>query len=435
MCGIAGIIAQTKTEFNVNHFNVLGTLNDERGGDSCGIFIDNYIKYGIHQTKLFRNFTETVQYPEMFQIALLHCRKASAGYIVNVEQAQPVIITENEQTKFVLMHNGTITNISTLANKYIPNVNIQGQSDSQILAQIIYTTGYKVLQEYRGSAVLVMVDYRTPQPTILFFKGSSCYNEAGAKSERPLYYMYNDNSFYFSSMRCSLYNINYKKIIYDFPVNKLLQLKENKLVVVKEIDRTKLTLEVFKTNVINYDYDYGYANYINFDLQDNVYVINDQLAHGKVNVYPGGYITTISAKDNNYVHELVFFKGRLLYNQECFDFLNNLTDLFDDQFLEANCPEVIDYFSYVPLIDQSNIFIVNENLSYQRILNHTFVILFQDSCRISVKDGTFSKVSIYPTEAMRQFKETAKTMHFNFDSLEEDMLKLISSKIVNTDDI
>ena len=51
MCGIAGIISTEPTKFNINHFNILGTLNDERGGDSCGIFIDKKYQYGIKDTK------------------------------------------------------------------------------------------------------------------------------------------------------------------------------------------------------------------------------------------------------------------------------------------------------------------------------------------------------------------------------------------------
>lgn len=202
MCGLAGIISTEKTEFNINHFNILGTLNDERGGDSCGIFIDGKVEYGVSDRKLFRNFTTSINYPKSASIALLHCRKASPGYPVNLDQAQPVVIRRGNKIEFVLMHNGTILNIGELSNKYLPEPNTLGMSDSQILAEIIYEHGYDVLEEYTGCAVLIMVDYRSLTPEVLMFKGSSCYNENKTKSERPLVYMINEGKLYFR--RCML---------------------------------------------------------------------------------------------------------------------------------------------------------------------------------------------------------------------------------------
>ena len=40
MCGIWGIIYKEPHQLNKVLFNSLGVLNDTRGGDSCGIFID-----------------------------------------------------------------------------------------------------------------------------------------------------------------------------------------------------------------------------------------------------------------------------------------------------------------------------------------------------------------------------------------------------------
>ena len=111
MCGIAGIISTEPTKFNIDHFNILGTINDERGGDSCGIFIDKKYQYGIKDTKQFRVFTRCIKdYPDTARIAILHCRKGSTGYALGVEQAQPVIIKNEDDVEFVLIHNGTITN-------------------------------------------------------------------------------------------------------------------------------------------------------------------------------------------------------------------------------------------------------------------------------------------------------------------------------------
>jgi glucosamine 6-phosphate synthetase-like amidotransferase/phosphosugar isomerase protein len=53
MCGIWGIIKTKKSRFNKQLFNILGTHNDSRGGDSCGIFIDGNVEYGVNTLKLY----------------------------------------------------------------------------------------------------------------------------------------------------------------------------------------------------------------------------------------------------------------------------------------------------------------------------------------------------------------------------------------------
>lgn len=438
MCGLAGIISSNKTSFNVNHFNLLGTLNDERGGDSCGIFIDGEVKYGINDKKLFRSFMCDLKYPKTSSIALLHCRKASAGYTVNLYQSQPVIIKENDEIKFVLMHNGTINNINALASKYISNINITGQSDSQILAQIIYHKGYDVLKEYTGCAVLIIVDYRFNTPKILFFKGSSCYNEANSKSERPLYFMYNEDKFYFSSMYASLYCINNTQNIYDFPVNKLYELKDNKLLFIKNIDRTKLKKEVnvgvsYYGGYYNYSYSYGY-NRINYNKATGLYMLNNKPAHGLINVYPSGYVA-----DGKYysgtVVSLPFFNGRLLFNKSCYDFLNSISDLFEEDVLESLCPEIVDYFSYSPIIIKGSLTIVNGKFNYIQYTEGSYVTLFMNGDRVTVKNGVSTKNYIYPNVALDEYLAAVNKTFFNFDDLESQVLKIISNKLINLNDI
>ena len=55
-CGIFGIINKKPTRFNKTAFNILGINNDSRGGDSCGIFIDGEVEYGVNDKKLYSSF-------------------------------------------------------------------------------------------------------------------------------------------------------------------------------------------------------------------------------------------------------------------------------------------------------------------------------------------------------------------------------------------
>lgn len=434
MCGIAGIISTDKTKFEPNHFNILGALNDERGGDSCGIFIDGVSDYGIKETAMFRAFMTDVKYPKKASIALLHCRKASPGYPVNLEQAQPVIISRDGNIEFVLMHNGTITNINALALKYIPGANIRGLSDSQILAQIIYEHGYDVLKEYSGCAVIVTVDYRAKTPLVLIFKGSSCYNENNSNSERPLYHMYYQGKFYFSSMYCSLRCISHTNTIYSFPTNKLCKISGDGMTCIKTIDRSTLV----KPSRSLYFQDYRTTNYYNssiyYDSNKGLYVVGDKNAHGILKAYPSGYLH----QDNHsafYTYELPFFNGRLLYNKECYKFLESLTDLFEDDVLYITAPEVVDYFSYNPRTIGGKLYSVGEDFKYSKYNEGKYVTLFLDGKRVQVYNGNPVLEFIYPKDAIEDYLTASKNVVFNFDELEGQVIRIISNKLVDNDSI
>lgn len=439
MCGLAGMISTEKTAFNINHFNILGTLNDERGGDSCGIFIDGQVEYGIAETKYFRDFTINTNYPKSASIALLHCRKTSAGYTTNLSQAQPVILRDqNNKIEFVLMHNGIITNADALAKKYLPELDIFNLSDSQIMAHIMYHCGYGVLSEYTGCAVFIIVDYRKATPEVLIFKGSSCYNENKAKSERPLYYMVTNGKFYFSSMYYSLYCIDSKKTIYDIPVNQLLTVQNNTLYVVKSYNRTKLTKVNYSYSGVVY-YNGSYSNsYLNdmirYNRNTGTYILNNTAAHGEYTTYPSGYVIKEKYLNNSTTADtFYFFRGRLMYNKNCFDFLTSLEDLFDEDVLINICPAVIDYFAYNPRIMNKQYCLVTEAFNYALCNDMSWVSLFSDGNIFTIKDGRIISKYIYPADAINRFKQDVKDVYFNFEELEKQIFTFISSKIVDTD--
>ena len=155
MCGIFGHISlEKKKKFNFPLFATLGIHNDTRGGDSCGIFIDGKSEYGTTAiNKYFSDFfldSTILGETKEFNIALGHCRKASPGMGLEPDKAQPVVLrnSKTDETRFVMIHNGTIYNYEELAKKYIPEVNIKGLSDSQVMARIFFYKGYDCLSEY-----------------------------------------------------------------------------------------------------------------------------------------------------------------------------------------------------------------------------------------------------------------------------------------------
>lgn len=420
MCGLAGIISKEPTDFNVNHFNILGTLNDERGGDSCGIYIDGLLKYGIHEKALFRKFTRDVEYPTKASIALLHCRKASPGMIVNEQQAQPIVFSKDNKVEFVLMHNGTIENARILATQYCPEFDTLGKSDSQIMAYIMYTKGYEVLSEYRGTAVFIIVDYRQEEPTVMLFKGSSIYNEASCKSERPLYCTWDNGKFYFSSIYESIYCINKDLEIYTVPENELVVVDDENLLLHTRVNRNKLTREVkhhtpartFVNNTVSYDPVH------------HIYTIGDAPADGEYNVYPSGYISATAYQPND---KYYFFAGRLLYNKECYELLESLTDLFPSINIPLETPELIDYLSFgcYSVNKKQEFFEVDDSFKYVPIENKIWATLFTATHKHTITNRFHVYSFIYPAEAINIFNDAIKEKKFDLNQVELDMYQYL----------
>ena len=437
MCGLSAIISKEPTNFDINHFNILGTLNDERGGDSCGIWIDGIVDYGVKDKSYFRDFTYHYQYPDKASIAMLHCRKTSAGNITNLQQAQPVVI-DTKRGKFVLMHNGTIYNADSLAHKYDPQFKTIGLSDSQIMAHLICNFGFDVLEEYTGTAVFIIADYRHKTPKVYIFKGDSYYNEQNSKSERPLMYMVHDNKFYCASMFSALYCITTKSTIYEVPTNKVLTVgKDNKLYIVQEIDRSKVkpaANNTVYTGVYKYYVDDDYTDRIQYNAKTGLYYADESnLAHGEYDLYPSGYtINKYYVKNSQYI-KVYFFNGRLLFNKECFDLLNSCCDLVDENIVVNNCPEIIDYFSVNPTFKNGRYFKVTEDFKYEDVpFNFSFCPPYGGYIYNLINGRVASKVSIFQNTAYEKFAEISAKTKIDQDAVEEKMYRILCNYI--TDD-
>lgn len=375
MCGIFGIITPKPRKLDLRAFCVLGVNNDSRGGDSCGIFIDKKYEYGVNENKLFYSFfpksrlLDTVTHA---QIALGHCRKASVGAI-NAANAQPVVIKgEDGEVKFVLIHNGTIINYQELAKKYIPNVDVKGMTDSQVMARIIYHSGFGVLGEYLGAGAFVMVDYREGEPQVYFFKGESKSTPYATTTivERPLFCSYSTTEFLFSSIMDYLKALRPGREVLTITPNKLLQLKDGKLYKVGEYDRSKLwqAKSTYSTGYDthsypptvcnntrgtedNWTYPSSYTDKYFDDIvdmgSDGVYYINNVRAHG---VYWVDAMGNIEREKKTGTIQVAFFKGVLLKNSSCFSFLNKFAkDLGGSQEdLLMTFPELVHFLSPIP---------------------------------------------------------------------------------------
>ena len=343
MCGIFGTISRKAKPFNKRAFCTMGVRNDSRGGDSCGVFIDGFAEYGVDKQKLFIDFFRDsflIERTTECKVALGHCRKASVGK-VSLETAQPVVLkNEQGEVDYVLIHNGTVYNYQELAKKYIPEIDITGLTDSQVMARIFYHAGYDALDEYQGGAVFVIHDYRINRT--LVFKGSSKKYQYSkeAEEERPLYYCWHNGRFCFSSIFETLYAFYYEETIYTLAPNKLLSIRDNKLKLVKEYNREKVgqfkstTVATIGKPRIIYGFgewdDYPECNYTpnpewnNFKIKYDGSVYTDTAnrpLHGRLLISSYGYAYPNKTVKDSWMHEVAFFMGRMLRSPLAFQLL------------------------------------------------------------------------------------------------------------------
>lgn len=377
MCGIAGIINKTPRKFDYATFCSLGISNDARGGDSCGVFIDGRCEYGVGENKFFSSYFQDSKFldeTENSLIALVHCRKASVG-VISEKTAQPVVISKDGKVEYVLMHNGTIYNYMALAKKYIPDVDITGMTDSQVMAHIFYHTGYAALSEYNGAAVFAIIDYRGQAPRTLLFRGQSkktSYSK-DSEEERPLYYCIDKTKreLVFSSIWMYLMALRKDCTTYALRTNVLLEFNGASLTLVKSVDRSAMQqnkevapvtrgLSIYgelyggtyggaygtgygtgygkQSDYDEYDdswFDSGtaiaYDNYISIDMLKNLYSFKGKKIQGKLSINDYGRVGGKLSKGS----EIWFFNGVALKNKHCYNFLTALkkeTRLSDKDF-------------------------------------------------------------------------------------------------------
>ena len=371
-CGIFGIINFRPSTLNKTAFNVLGINNDSRGGDSCGIFIDGKVEYGVGNKKLYSSFfkeSELLNSTTKCSIALGHCRKASIG-VISERTAQPVVLRDaNGVAEFAVIHNGTIYNYKELAAKYIPNIDITGLTDSQVMTRIFYHCGYDVLNEYYGGAVFVIVDYREEKPKVLLWKGASKLTAStlNQTDERPLYFVYTKNSFIFSSIADYL-DVFSDDEVYSPIANQLVCIKQDDIYQEAVYDREKVSQSSFypekpsSTSCI-YENDI-YFKHDNTSIgtvvisntegkivleNTGLYTIKNLEAHGCFNIDAKGNIYNEAVP--NKTIKVWFWDGVLLYGYHEFTFLKNMSDYYmlNPQDVKYCCGEILNYLSPYPI--------------------------------------------------------------------------------------
>lgn len=438
MCGIAGIVTKYPRLFDYETFCTLGIGNDLRGGDSCGIFIDGKYDYGVGDKKYFQcYFPESKILKEIrnSSVAFLHCRKASVGNI-SKETAQPVILTnESGKVVYVLMHNGTIYNYKELAEKYIPNIDITGLTDSQVMARIFYYSGYEALSEYNGGSVFAIADYRENKPKILLFKGCSKDDKWSKKEtdERPLCYCIDPikKELVFSSIGVYLLALRRDCELYTIPGNTLVEFTGTDLVIVGEYSRKNAYQK--KNYSVSYGercYNYyndafweneGYYNdFISYNSIDYTYSAYGKKCHGEFNINKWGHIYSKPNKKDKDLAVVWFFNGVTLKNSHCYKFLSTLlktSHLTEKEFCEK-------YKILIRFLSVDEIYI-EDSICY-RAVSPTNSILFSGKVHPLFGSGEYDyefgikKSTSFNTGYPSIKDKTGKAVELNFKQIREE---------------
>ncbi len=102
----------------------------------------------------------------------------------------------------LLLFNGEIYNQKSLKEKYLNNISFETTSDTEVLFSLLNRYGSKIIKEIRGIYSIVYLD----------FKNNLIECIRDLTGTKPLYYLFKQDSFFFSSEAWFLYSLSQKKI-------------------------------------------------------------------------------------------------------------------------------------------------------------------------------------------------------------------------------
>jgi len=348
-CGLVGFCGPTKPD-RLKLF-MLGVLNVSRGKNSCGIFMNNKVGYGIGLESEFQDFISNRPLPEWDtyenNTAIIHTRQSSVGAIT-LENAHPFVFLndpEDTQIAFAGAHNGTIKNWKELLEEQNIEPALFNVDSEAVLFSIFSSKNFKILSKYKGAASMLFTFTEEPN-TLYAFRGA-----AGNKEERPLFYTKHEEGVYFSSIESSLSLIgNFKYPVLEMPPNEVIKFKEGKIEKTYKISREEslhpsfivpTTTSTQNQNAVQTRLPIAQTNSFNpFEVQQNqkpatpLPTKKDKFVEvcksmGKINIskqiyfenfryYRNGHLLNGEIKkehiDKSYKHDTMMFKDGILIN-------------------------------------------------------------------------------------------------------------------------
>ena len=266
MCGLFGYSGLKRPSPQI--IKLLWIYSTERGKDSTGIYKSGKIIKSWHDwnAKKTGNAYEYVlgtffkpDNNNKINTVIGHTRSKTVG-LVSKENTHPFEYFHNEN-RFIFAHNGTIKNITELAEKY--GIAREGnETDSQTFGHILVEKGFDILLEYKGTAAFSL--YNEAEDTLFLWRGFSKH-ESGysnqiitASDERPLSIYTGKNVLYYASDSLNLVTaVNTNKNIKSLAPNTLYVIRGGEIIDTVQYDRSEVVSAEPSRNFPSYGHNYG----------------------------------------------------------------------------------------------------------------------------------------------------------------------------------
>lgn len=172
MCGIIGYLAKEKdyiTKFMLSSLKKL----EYRGYDSAGLCLEVGDKFLTYKSVgEIKNLQEKVDYNILSNCGIAHTRWATHGKVCE-NNTHPHI---SQNGNWVLVHNGIIENYETLKEKYLPKVKFYGETDTEVLPNLMEKFGFfETLKLLSGSFSICAMNKNSPKVLYIAKRHSPLY--------------------------------------------------------------------------------------------------------------------------------------------------------------------------------------------------------------------------------------------------------------------
>lgn len=238
-CGLVGFSGSNGNFFNAGLIRTLLWHNSiTRGKHATGIYTPSMgiIKDSKEAKDFFKDEVKMNLFEENDSYVLGHVRAATVGNASDPNAAHPW-----DFGNIVMMHNGTLKNHESLAEKYSIGKD-EWVVDSQVLGHALSKdfntdTPFKVLSEYIGAAATII--YHKERQSLFVYRDE----------ERTLYYGYLNDDIYISSMDDILSIIGCSNIKMFDPY-RVHEIKDGKILNKIVIKRKKASRNNIVTNIV-----------------------------------------------------------------------------------------------------------------------------------------------------------------------------------------
>ncbi|KGX90511.1 glucosamine--fructose-6-phosphate aminotransferase [Pontibacillus halophilus JSM 076056 = DSM 19796] len=263
MCGIVGYIGQNE----VQDVLLKGLEKLEyRGYDSAGIATFN--DQGVHVTKVkgrIATLRDEVEASTEGTMGIGHTRWATHGAPSKVN-AHP---HQSTSKRFTIVHNGVIENYEDVQKEYIPDVQLQSETDTEIIVQLleklveeqqdVEAAFRKAISLFKGSYAVAVMDAQNPDTIFV------------AKNKSPLLVGLGDDFNVVSSDSLAMLHVTNEFVELE---DKEVVLVERNSVQIKKLDGTKVERDSFTAEIDESDIEKGtYPHFMLKEIDEQPFVI------------------------------------------------------------------------------------------------------------------------------------------------------------------